>query len=120
MAVDSGNLNEAKAMDHRVAKLIIILHEDGYIHDFFLLEDRRIHCIQEPTVHAFDEVNINRLGICGGSPEKLLIAIETADGLKGILHTVLCIKCFDLLNKEKLLSKKRLINGDRLKLLVNE
>jgi len=117
MAIESRDLNGARAVDHHTARLIVILHEDGYIYDFFLLEDLLIHCIQKPSIHTFDEVNINRLGVCGDSPKKLLIAIETADGLKGILHAVICIKCFELLNKKKLLSRKRLINSERLKLI---
>jgi len=120
MAINSGDLNGGNTISYHAAKLIIILHEDGYIYDFLLLDDLQIHCIQRPSIHTFDEVNVNRLGIYGGSPKKLLIAIETADGLKGILHAVICIKCFELLNNKKLLSKKRLINSERLKLLINE
>ena len=108
------------AINGHIAKLIIILHEDGYIYDFLLFGDLQLHCIQLASIHRFEEVNINRIGLSGHTPKKLLIAIETTCGLKGILHTVLCIPCFDLLKKEELLSGKNLVNGSRLKMLINE
>jgi hypothetical protein len=120
MALKNGDLSKIKAVNRRVAQFIIILHEDGYIYDFILVGNLQIQCVQESSTHTCDEVNINRIGLCGSSPQRLLIAIETATGIRGILHTVLCIKCFDLLNKKKLLSEKRLINSVRLKLHETE
>jgi hypothetical protein len=105
-----------KIVRHRFFRLIMNLHEDGYVYDFHLLHDLNVCCLQECSVHSFDEITVNKIGLCENMPRKLLIAIETTGGLKGLLITVFSIECFDLLKKEGLLSKARLIEEAQLKL----
>ena len=117
--VKSGNPGSKRATIGHAASLIIILNEDGYIYDFLFFEGLQLQCIQQSTVHAFDEVKVNRVGLCRITPHKLLIAIETTCGLKGILYTILGMPCYNLLNKERLLSGRKLISGSRLRLHMN-
>jgi len=111
------SLNAQEAVSYRISRLIITLHEDGYIYDFYLLHDLKICCAQACSTHSFEEITINRIGLCGHNPQKMLIAVETNCGLKGMLITVLSVECFDLLKKEGLLSKQRLINEPKLQLM---
>jgi len=111
------NLNVDKEVRHYNFRLILTLHEDGYVYDFHLLDDLKVCCLQECSIHSFEEITINKIGLCRNSPKKLLIAIETAGGLKGLLITVFNMECFALLKKEGLLSKTRLVEDAQLQLV---
>jgi len=71
-----------------ITKSVIALHEEGYIDDFLLDEIGQLWAIQERRPYVFTEVNINKISKFDdhdGKATKFIVAIETADGLKGVL-----------------------------------
>ena len=71
-----------------ITKSVIALHEEGYIYDFLLDEVGQLWAIQERRPYLFTEININKISkfdAHDGKATKFIVAIETADGLKGVL-----------------------------------
>ena len=71
-----------------IAKSVIALHEEGYINDFLLDEVGQLWAIQESRPYLFKDININKISKLDdhdGKAAKYIVAIETADGLKGVL-----------------------------------
>ena len=73
---------------NQMAKLVIGLHEQGYNDDFDLHGEDQLRDVQENRSYVFDEININKICQIGGQErkaKKFILAIETADGCKGLL-----------------------------------
>jgi hypothetical protein len=73
---------------NRIAKVIIALHEEGYNDDFEWHGKDLIWDIQQNRSYDIDEIHIRK--ICPISSRsiaaaKLVLAIETVDGIKGLL-----------------------------------
>ena len=71
-----------------IAKSVIALHEEGYIDDFLLDEVGQLWAIQERRPYLFTEININKISKFDDHDRKatkFIVAIETVDGLKGVL-----------------------------------
>jgi hypothetical protein len=77
-----------RCINYLITKSVIALHEDGYIYDFLLDEVGRLWAIQERRPYLFTEININKINKFDdhdGNATKFIVAIETVDGLKGVL-----------------------------------
>lgn len=105
------NTTVDKTEKHCICTLIISLHEDGYVYDFHLDEIGRIGCVQECTMHLFSEININKARLFDvdcRTAKRIVLAIETANGLKGVLYTRLSKEYLKLWLTEWLRLKKSL------------
>jgi hypothetical protein len=72
---------------NQMAKTVIGLHEDGYDYDFEQHGSDQLWGVQENRPYTFSEININKICLikaCNGRPEKIILAIETTDGCKGL------------------------------------
>jgi len=75
-------------VNYLITKSVIALHEEGYIDDFLLDEVGQLWAIQERRPYLFTEININKISKFDdhdGKATKFVVAIETPDGLKGVL-----------------------------------
>jgi hypothetical protein len=72
---------------NQMARTIIALHEQGYNDDFERYGTDQLWGSQEHRLYTFNEIQINK--ICtikghNGKAGKIIIAIETAGGCKGL------------------------------------
>jgi len=72
---------------NQIARMVISLHEEGYNDDFKRYGMDQLWGVQENRLYTFGEININK--ICPtqdhhGNAGKIILAIETADGCKGL------------------------------------
>ena len=79
------------------AGLVIWLHEQGYSNDFELYGHSQLWGAQESRSYVLEEININKIFEIGGKDgqaTKFILAIETADGCKGLLICIARATCF--------------------------
>ncbi len=70
-----------------MARTVIALHEERYKGDFERYGTDQLCDSQEHRPYTFDEVNINKICLIkghNGEARKIILAIETADGSKGL------------------------------------